>query len=261
MNRLAVCIVLLVSLPALAQESGRKISAPLAFFEDADVTMPGVLSVSHDFSYGSVTAGHDLAFPGTYVSLGLNSRLDISGGTSYVRSQFEDFRVNGIGDTYVGMKVVLLPEEDHWFGLAVKPTLEVLGTPSVANNPLAPGRPNFLLPVMAQKSFEQFRIYGTTGYLTRGIVFGALAFELNRWTRVTPTVVLLHGRLTRNQDIISEWGFNRSRSDILAGAAVSIAPQVSIYGNVSHSFGRTDLNSIRYQISGGVSYYFRLWEP
>jgi hypothetical protein len=254
-------MALLLALPVAAQTvtEQRRISAPLAFFDDADVTTPGMLSVSSDFGYGKVESGHDTSFPSSYLTLGLTDRMHISGGTGYVRSEFEDIRVNGIADTYVGLKVVVLPEGERRPAIAVKPSLEVLGTPSVYNNPLAPDRANFLIPIMVQKSFEQARVYYTTGYLTRGIVFHALVLELNRWSAVTPIVVLSHGRLTKELDFISELGLNRSRSDILVGAWFPVAPNWTAYGNVGRSLGRKDPNTLNYQVSAGVSYSFRVW--
>jgi len=257
---MAAILMLLAS--ATAQVAEQQISAPIAFFDDADVISPGVLSVSSDFSYGSVAAGHDTSFPASYATLGLTRRMHLSGGTSYVRSVYEDTGVNGIGDTYVGLKFVLIPESDRLPGLAVKPSLEVLGTPSVHDNPLAPGRPNFLIPVMLQKSFDTWRSYYTTGYLTRGITFHALAWEWNGWSRVTPTVLISHGRIHKDADFISELGLNQSRSDVLLGAGIYLAPGWGAYGNVSRSFGRSDPNSLRYQVSAGLSYTLRLWgEP
>jgi hypothetical protein len=257
-----LAVILLASATTAAQVERQQVSAPIAFFDDAEVVAPGVLSVSSDFSYGSVEAGHDTSFPASYATLGLAPRMHLSGGTSYVRSVYEETSVNGIGDTYVGLKIVLLPEGERLPGLAVKPSLEVLGTPSVHNNPLAPGRPNFLVPVMLQKSFDTWRTYYTTGYLTRGISFHALAWEWNGWSRVTPTVVISHGRIHKDAEFISELGLNRSRSDILAGAAFYLAPEWGAYGNVSRSFGRSDPNTLRYQVSAGLTYTFRLWgEP
>jgi hypothetical protein len=52
MNRIAFGLMaLLLALPVAAQTVAeqRRISAPLAFFDDADVTTPGMLSVSSDF--------------------------------------------------------------------------------------------------------------------------------------------------------------------------------------------------------------------
>jgi hypothetical protein len=253
---------LATSLSVWAQGEQHRVSAPLAFFDDAEVIAPGQLNVSSDFSYGSVEAGHDTAFPGSYATLGLTHRMHLSGGTGYVRSVFEKSPVNGIGDTYVGLKVVLVPEGHIRPAIAVKPSLEVLGTPSVHDNPLAPGRPNFLIPVMVQKSFDSWRTYYTTGYLTRGITFHSLAWEWNGWSRVTPTVVVSHGRLTKENDFISDLGLNQSRSDVLVGAGIYLAPGWGAYGNISRSVGRADPNSLRYQISAGVSYTFQLWgEP
>ena len=252
-------LVLAATAYGFAQAPEHRISAPLAFFDDADVMAPGMMNVSTDFGYGRVEAGHDTSFPGGYATLGLTNRMHFSGGTGYVRSVFEDIGVNGISDTYVGLKFVLLTETDHRPALAVKPSLEVLGTPSVHDNPLAPARANFLIPVMVQKSFETWRVYYTSGYLTRGITFHSLAWEWNGWSRVTPTVVVSHGRLTKDQDFIAELELNRSRSDILAGAGIFLAPNWGAYANVSHSFGRRDPNSLRYQLSAGVSYTFRVW--
>ena len=251
--------VLLVTTPGYPQTPEHRISAPMSFFDDADVMPPGTVNLSSDFSYGSVDAGHDLAFPGGTITVGLNRRMHLTGSTGYVRSVFEEVGVNGIGDTYVGLKFVVFMEGKRRPALAVKPSLEVLGDPSVVGNPLAPGRANFLIPVTVQKSFDTWRVYYTTGYLTRGIVFHSLAWEWNGWSRLTPVVVLSHGRLTRDQDFIAQLGLNRSRSDILAGVGIGLGRNWGAYWNFSRSFGRSDPNSLRYQISAGLGYTFRFW--
>lgn len=254
---------LVTVLPGLAQvptaEIPRRISSPISFYDDADITKPGTINMSQDIEYARTVGGKDFAFPSSYFSAGLNKRLEVSGGIGYVRSQFEELRVNGLADTYIGGKVLLFAEGKRRPALAVKPTLEVLGAPSIANNLLAPGRVNFLLPFMVEKSFEQFRVYYTVGYLTRGLFFQSLAYELNHWSRVTPTVILLHSRLTHELRLVSDLGLNRSRSDVLGSVAVTLSPHWSVYGSAGRSFGRTDVNSARYQLSGGFSVNFRVW--
>ena len=243
----------------ITPEQEARVSAPITFFDDATVIGRGMLNVSLDFGYGSVASGHDTSFPGSYVTLGLTDRIHVTGGTGYVRSVFENISVNGIGDTYIGVKALVLSEGEQWPGIAVKPSLEVLGEPSVHDNPLAPDRANFLIPVMVGKTFETWRTYYTTGYLTRGIVFHALAWEWNGLSRVTPTIVVSHGRIVKHTDFIAELQLNRSRSDVLVGAGIFIAPGWGAYANVSRSVGRSDPNTLRYQISGGLSYNVRLW--
>jgi hypothetical protein len=257
----AVFALPVFALPAWGQTQAQEhhISAPISFFDDAEVMTPGMLNVSNDFSYDSADAGHDTAYPGVSATLGLTKQLTFVASTGYDQSEFEQDSVNGVSDTYVGLKIVLRPEKKRWPAVAVKPSLEVLGDPSIHDNPLAPSRANFLIPVMVQKSFDLWRVYYTGGYLTRGVVFHSLAWEWNQWSHVTPTVVLSYGRLVTEQDFLSELGLNRSRPDILVGAGVVLTPNWGFYGNLSRSFGRRDQNSIRYQISAGISYTFRVW--
>jgi len=97
------------------------------------------------------------------------------------------------------------------------------------------------------------------GYATRGIIFNSLAFEWNGLSRVTPIVIVSGSRLTRELALISEFGLNRSRSDVVAGAAFAIRPGWSVFANTGRSFGRIDLNSSRYHITFGLSFNLRLW--
>ena len=137
--------------------------------------------------------------------------------------------------------------------------IEVLGTPSIANNLLAPGRVNFVMPLILQRSYSQWRVYYMGGYLTRGLQFHSLAVEADWWAHVTPSVVLSHARLTRDLGLISELGLNRSRSDILGTVSVTFSPRWGVYGSVGSTFGRTDANSLRFQASGGITLNLRVW--
>lgn len=237
----------------------RRISSPISFYDDADTTARGVLNMSQGVDYGRVQVGKDLSGPSSSFSLGLNRWLEVSASLGYARSQFETIRVTGLADTYAGAKVLVVSEHPRRPAIAVKPTLEVLGAASTANNLLAPGRVNFLLPVMVQKSFESFRTYCTVGYLTRGLFFQSLAYEANRWTRVTPTVVVSHSRLTRDLGLVSDLGLNRSRTDVLGGIGFNLTHNWSVYGSAGRSIGRLDVNSAIYQFSAGVSLNLRLW--
>ena len=176
-----------------------------------------------------------------------------------VRSQFEDSRINAVGDAYFGTKIVVVPEGRRRPALAVRPAVEILGRPSTADNPLAPDRINFVLPVVAQKSFEQYRLAYMAGYVTRGILFHSLSGEWNRWSRITPGAVVSASRLTYDFDRISQLGLNRSRLDVAGGMSVAETPKCSVFANAGRSLGRQDLNSTRYQVTAGISFNMRLW--
>jgi len=69
-------VVILLAASAPAQEK-RRISAPISFYDDADIPMRGVLNVSEYFSYTKVPAGRDLSFPSTYLALGISNRVGL----------------------------------------------------------------------------------------------------------------------------------------------------------------------------------------
>jgi hypothetical protein len=251
-------LVCLLSVSVQAQQK-RRVSAPISFYDDAEISMPGVLNVSEYFSYTKVPAGRDLSFPSTYLALGLNRRVGVEGSFSYASSQFEESRINALGDSSVAVKLLVFPEGKRRPALALNPMLEVLGDASIADNPLAPGRVNYVLPLVFQKSFDYYRIYSMAGYLTRGIVFDSTVFELNCWSRVTPLVIVSGSRLTHELKLISDLGLNRSRVDVTSGVAVALKPGVALFVNTGRSLGRMDLNSTSYQVTFGLSFNVRLW--
>jgi hypothetical protein len=236
-----------------------RISSPISFYDDADPSVHGMLNVSESYAYNKIPVGQDVTFTSTYASLGLNKRIDVSANVSYGRSVFEGTRIAALSDSYFGSKLLLMPETKRRPALALEPMIEVLGDASIAGSPLAPKRVNYVLPFITQKSFDHYRIYYMAGYLTRGIIYNSLAFELNRWSRITPLVIMSGSRLTRELGLVSALGLNRSRSDVIGSVAVTLRPGWSLFVSSGRSVGRVDLNSSRYQITGGVSFNVRLW--
>ncbi|HYM13307.1 MAG TPA: hypothetical protein VEU62_21390, partial [Bryobacterales bacterium] len=160
------------AVPAGAQEitERHRVSAPIAFYDDADVTPAGTLAVTAYAAYDRLQAGQDVSGPSTYFSLGLHPRCSVFGDVGRVHSRFEQFRLGGLSDSYFGGKILLLREGRLRPALAAEPILEVLGQPSLADNLLAPNRVNFVQTLIAQKTAESYRFYYMAGYLTRGIV-------------------------------------------------------------------------------------------
>ena len=259
---LAEALLVLVAVPAASGQSQlerHRVSSPIALYDDADPAPRGTLSVGSYFAYGKFVAGQDTSAPSLYLNLGVHRRFDVSGDVAFVRSEFERSRVNGIGDSYFGAKILILSEGRRRPALAVKPMIEILGRPSIADNVLAPSRVNFVPSLLAQKSFDNYRVYYMGGYITRGILFQSLGWEWNRWSRITPVAILSTSRLTQELRLVGDLGLNRSRSDVAGGATIAITRTWSVYGMAGRSFGREDLNSAHYQLTGGVNFNLRLW--
>lgn len=253
---------LLAALPALhaqATEPRRRLSSPVAMYDDADPTPPGRATLGAYVAYSSYTAGHDFAGPSTSFSLGLHHRFDVSGDIALAHSRFEQTPITGASDAYFGAKILLLPEGKRRPALAVKPMIEILGAASVVDNALAPSRVNFVPSFLTQKSFDNYRLYYMGGYISRGIWFQSLGAEWNAWSRVTPVIIVSSGRVTRELDLVRELGLNRSRVDFAGGASVVLNSTWSVNVVAGRSLGRTDPNSSRYQLSGGVGWNLRFW--
>lgn len=251
-------------LPALVlaqtQPDGQRhrVNSPVALYDDADPTSPGMLFVGSYFSYSTLRAGSDIGGPSFSVSVGLHRRVDVSADIGYVRSDFEQIRVAGLGDSYFGAKIVALTEGKRRPAVTIKPMIEVLGGASLSVSAFAPDRVNFAPSVLLQKTFDNYRVYSMSGYITRGIVFESLGWELNRWSRITPVAIVSASRLTKEVTFISDMGLNRTRSDVTGGLGVVLTPRWSVFGTIGRSFGRPDVNSTRYQISGGINFNVRL---
>lgn len=248
-------------LPMLAwpQTANHRISSPISFFEDADINAPGHMSLGLSAGYGRVYSGHDRSLPSVDFTLGIHRRVEVSASSGYAYSQFENVSVSGISDTYAGVKFLAWRQAGARPAVAFKPMVEILGTPSVAHNLLAPRRVNFVLPLILQRTFENGRVYYTGGYLTRGLQFHSVGLEADRWSRVTPSIVISHARLTRELGLVSELGLNRSRSDVLGILSVTLNRRWSLSGMGGRTFGRTDANSNRFQAGAGVAFNFDLW--
>ena len=255
-------VAALLASSVLAQQTPaerHRVSAPIAFYDDADVSPPGTFQISEGICYTKVPAGQNLSFSSTYVELALNPKVEIMASVSDARSSYEGTLITGMGDSYFGSKFLVVAEGKRRPGVAVEPMVEVLGPSSLAFSALAPDRVNYVLPVTFQKSFDQARVYGMAGYVTRGIAFASLVFELNRWSRVTPMVVVSGSRVTRDVGLLSELGLNRSQMDALAGASVEVHRGWSVFAMAGRSLGRKDANSTSYQLTGGLNVTFRLW--
>jgi hypothetical protein len=260
--RTVVLVLLLLPLLAPAQTPPetprRRVNSPVALYDDADPTAPGMLSVGSYFSYSSLRAGTDTTGPSFYVTVGLTPRIDFSADVGYVRSNFEQLPVSGMADSYFGAKILVMKEGKRRPAVAVKPMIEVLGGPSLTISAFAPDRVNFAPSVVVQKSFDNYRIYSMTGYITRGIAYESLGFELNRWSRITPLVAVSASRLTKEVTFVSDLGLNRTRSDVAGGLNVMLTPRWSAFGTIGRSFGRPDVNSTRYLVSGGINFNMSL---
>ncbi len=242
------------------EETRPRVSSPGALLDDYEIVEPRSITFTFGAGYVKVPSGWDVWAPSADFSMGLTRWMDISMYSSVSKTSIETFRTTAVGDSYINAKFILLKEGPGRPGIAFQPVLEVLGRPSLANNPLAPNKVNAVFGGMVGKNlWETIRVYNHTGYFTRGIVFTSAALEFTRLRRVTPVVFATFGALTAHRETVAERELNASRPDVGGTLGFRLAKDWSGWISVSRSIGRRDFNSVTVSVGGGVSYTWRPW--
>jgi hypothetical protein len=111
---------------------------------------------------------------------------------------------------------------------------------------LVPGaaqRFGWALPVNIEARTHRVRIYGSTGYFSRGSVFGSVAAEIPAGRRTT---------LTGNFG--QSYAQGSHQTDIGIGMAVSASPKTSVFVNLGHSFISDPAVAGGVSFGGGMAY-------
>jgi len=157
--------------------------------------------------------------------------------------------LRGVDDMYFSGKIVLIDPalKDARFGVAVIPVLEVL-SPGFFDD-----RVHWALPVSAEFRASPVRVYGSTGYFSRGALFGAGAVE---WT--SPAGTSLTFSLTHTVPTAEDTtGVSGGRSDFSVAVGHSLNAATSVYVGVGRTLSSPDdANKTSLAISGGVSVSF-----
>ena len=182
-------------------------------------------------------------------SYAVHDRVQLGMSIPFYRSEFEGTTSRGVDDMYFSGKIVLVDPaiQDARWGVAVIPVLEVL-SPGFFED-----RVHVALPISAEFRAAAVRVYGSTGYFSRGAVFGAGAVEWTSEQGTSLTFGLTHARPTDDEATGGPGG----RSDFSVAVARPVNDATSVY----IALGRTlsspdDSNKTTLAISGGISFSF-----
>ena len=187
-------------------------------------------------------------------SYAVHDRVQLGMSIPFYRSEFEGTTSRGIDDMYFSGKIVLVDPaiQDARWGVAVIPVLEVL-SPGFFED-----RVHFALPISAEFRASAVRVYGSTGYFSRGAVFAAGAVEWSSDQGTSLTFGLTHARPTDDEAT----GLPGGRSDFSVAVGHAVNDATSVYV----AFGRTlsspdDSNKTTAAISAGISFSFSAKNP
>jgi hypothetical protein len=220
-----------------------------AWLDDASTEGRGVGRVNVGAGYWRTTDGRQINAPMIDAGVDLSDRIHVSAFVPFYRATFGAESMAGLDDAYLNAKVIVLTgaQSGGRFGMAVSPVLEVL------NGGFTSDRVHWALPVSIELRARRLRVYGATGYFSRGAIFGGAAME---WT--APTNSVTWASLTDSYAL--ETGTDaplaasdRHRVDLGVGIAHPLNGRLAAYGSIARTLSSLSSGGVSVGLSGGVS--------
>jgi hypothetical protein len=226
-----------------------------SWLDDASLAEPGGGWAAVSLGFVRSAGGHQTDFPVGDVGLGLAPRVQIGLTLPYYRLTLTDgSQAAGLGDVYLNAKIGLIDpaQTTSGFGVAVIPMVEVLNNA----DPVSGGRFHLALPVSVEWRQSRYRIYGSSGWFSRGSFFGSGAVEVPLNDRFIVTGVLSHTRALNEDSTADALGLSKARTDLTGGAAFIATSSIALYGSVGRTISTQDANAASIMLSGGLSVSF-----
>lgn len=226
----------------------------LSWLDDAEVIEPGDAEITVGVGRSDTSAGHESEFPAAFVAVGVAPRVQVAASGTYYASSFADGATSsGRGDTYLIGKIAVVSPREHPGGIAVAPVVELLSDLSVATRGSGSGRVAWGLPVSFQYTWTKAQILASTGYFSRGSVFGAAGVQWWVAQHVMATVSTMHSHATTTTTLTDQFGLSLDRTDVGGGVDYLIRPNVTIFGTLGRTVGTLDATGLSSFFSIGVT--------
>jgi hypothetical protein len=224
-----------------------------SWLDDASLMGEGDAWTALSFAHVRSTGGRQTDFPVADVSYGLSPRAQLGLSVPYYRVRFADgTAVGGIGDVYLTAKLALVtPEADRTWGVSVTPIVEVLDDPAPGSSRFGVG-----VPLNAEVRFAGARLYGSTGFFTRGTLFTSAALEFALSDRLMMTGAIAAMRAINDDDVADALELPTARADGSVVAAWFLRPGVAVFGGVGRSLSNASTVGATFLFTGGVSFSY-----
>ncbi len=218
-----------------------------SWLDTAGVSAPGEAWISVSSAYWRSPSLREVDAPAIGVTVGVARRTQIGVSVPYYHvTDRSGVTSRGFGASYVTTKFALI--ENPRVALSTSPTVEILNwsSPEI-------GRVNFVLPISLKRSVGRTQIYGSTGYFTRGSVFGSGAAEWPITSKVTLAATVAHSYSVVSDPVSDALSIARHRTDANGGAYYASNAGVVFFTSIGRTFFPVDQTSGRLSVSGGVT--------
>jgi hypothetical protein len=220
-----------------------------AWLDDASLAPGGSVWITLAATRWSTLTAHGIDAPSLGVAAGLTRRAQLSFAVPYSRMATNDGPLpGGMGDVYAGVKLLARTPGESRVGVSFSPTIEILNPPGGSRST------GLVLPVSAEVGFDRVRVYGSTGFFTRGAGFAAGALEMHVTPTLSVTGALLRSWSTDGAEASDALGLRDSRTDVNGTVVSFLHPSVAVFGSVGRTLSTLEFDSSRYVLSGGIAF-------
>jgi len=223
-----------------------------AWLDDASLLAPGDAWTSITIGHYRSFAGSQTDFPVVDTGFGLSKRTQFGLTVPYYHARFNDgTSVGGFGDVFLSGKVLLVEARDRSIGVAISPVVEFSQDPLPGQSSVGWGA-----PLDIEAKLPGFRVFGSTGYFSRGALFAAGALEVPVGDRLVATGGLTMMRSTNASPAADAIGLSKGRSDITGSAAYFLSPSIALFASTGRTIGSGDGTGTNFMLTGGVSFSY-----
>ena len=234
--------------PGAGQESG----APrnfAAWLDDTSVLGRGTGMVSVGAGYWRMAGYTELDAPAVDAGFGVGRRVQMGGSVPVYHVSFPGSGVvRGMGDLYLNGKIQLRAADGSpgaAVGLAIIPLVQIASAAPEAGT----SRASWGVPVAVEWQRSGWRLYGSSGYFSRGSLFGSAAVEMALTDRAWLTGTVTQARSLGDAPAA---GLSRHRTDVGGGISIGLSSRTTGYITTGRTLSREDPAATRLFVSGGV---------
>jgi hypothetical protein len=225
-----------------------------SWLDDASVLAAGQAWTAVSFGRYRSPGARQTDFPIVDASIGLTPRAQMGVTVPYYRMHFTDGSgINGFGDVYFNVKLAVIdPSEDgRRFGVAVSPIIELLDRATTSTGRFAWGA-----PVSLEFRGDRYRLFGSAGYFSRGVLFASTAIEVPLQERLVVTGALSTMRAINDDPRADAQQLPKNRADLTAVAAWFLTPSIAAFAGTGRTISSMEGGGTSVLLTAGLSLSF-----
>jgi hypothetical protein len=245
------------STPASSPPAGQNLAvttrvSPVAWIDDASVLPPTSVAASISTLRWQGSDVSQVGFPVASLAVGLAPRLQASASVPRLMENRAAGGPGGLGTMFISSKVSVLDTTRLGMAgvrFAVAPTLEIVAPTALASPPANTRHARWGLPLSLDIAGAPVHVFSSAGYFSGGAWFAGGGIYGHLLPRLGASATFSHAWTTTADPTLRV-----TRNELSGGAAILLAPHVSVFGSVGRTIATTDADGAGVTVSAGLSF-------